>query len=185
MRERGKIEPSLAGSLLLAHPSMRDENFRRAVVLLSAHSDEGALGVILNRPLGKQLGDLKVDFATGPLAAVPVYLGGPVSPTQVILAAWQTLSEEGAFKLYFGVDVDKLEELLGEADLQVRAFLGYSGWSKGQLEDELRQDAWLISSVPGEMLGQLEGPDLWRTILGGISPEMRLEADEPENPEKN
>ena len=71
MRERGKATLNLAGSLLLAHPAMRDPNFHRAVVLLSSHGDDGAMGVVLNRPLGKHLGDLNAQFAASPLAGVP------------------------------------------------------------------------------------------------------------------
>ena len=78
MRDRGKTSVHLAGSLLLAHPAMRDPNFRRSVVLLSAHGDDGAMGVVLNRPLGKQLGDLNAQFAASAIAGVPVYKGGPV-----------------------------------------------------------------------------------------------------------
>ena len=113
MRERGKATLNLAGSLLLAHPAMRDPNFRRAVVLLSAHGDDGAMGVVLNRPLGKQLGDLNAQFAASPLAGVPVYQGGPVQTEQLILAAWQPEPLETGFRFYFGIDVDKAETLQG------------------------------------------------------------------------
>ena len=70
MKERRPVRKpkSFAGQLLLAHPAMRDPNFRRAVILLSAHSAEGAMGVVLNRPLGKQLAELNTAFALGPLA---------------------------------------------------------------------------------------------------------------------
>ena len=75
MRERRKISrDTLAGTLLLAHPSMRDPNFRRSVVLMSAHNAEGAMGVVLNRPLHKRLGELSGEFALGPLASVPLVL---------------------------------------------------------------------------------------------------------------
>jgi len=89
MRERrtAKLQHSLAGQLLLAHPALRDPNFRRTVILLSAHGDEGAMGVVLNRRLDKQLGELNSEFALGPLAGVPVYAGGPVDPQQLIIVS--------------------------------------------------------------------------------------------------
>src|SRR3954469_11144112 len=101
MRERGKTTKpkSLAGSLLLAHPSLRDPNFRRTVILMSVHNPEGAMGVVLNRPTSRRLGEINDEFSVGPLASVPVFEGGPVETEQVILAAWQ--AHEDGFKLYF------------------------------------------------------------------------------------
>ena len=87
MRQRHSHEQvSLAGSLLLAHPALRDPNFRRSVILMSTHSADGAMGVVLNRPLGKRLGELNGEFALSPLAGVPLFGGGPVEPGQLLLA---------------------------------------------------------------------------------------------------
>ena len=185
MRERGNRPESLAGSLLLAHPKLRDPNFMRTVVLMSLHNAEGAMGVVLNRPLAKTLSDLGPEFRRSELAKVPLYCGGPVSPDQLILVAWQTATFDGTFKLYFGIDPKKLEELMGETELEVRAFLGYSGWSASQLENEMKQDTWLVSSVPADLLGTLDGTELWRHIVGGLSPEWRVLADEPDDPSLN
>mgnify|MGYP001260927993 FL=1 len=185
MRERGNKPESLAGSLLLAHPKLRDPNFVRTVVLLSLHNAEGAMGVVLNRPLEKTLSDLGPEFRRSELAKVPLYCGGPVNPEQLILVAWQTTSFDGTFKLYFGLDPKKLQELMGETQLEVRAYLGYSGWSGGQLETEMKQSTWLVSPVPAELLGKLEGVDLWKRIVGGLSLEWRVIVDEPEDPSQN
>jgi len=185
MRERGDKSEWLAGSLLLAHPKLRDPNFARAVVLMSLHNAEGAMGVVLNRPLDKTLSDLGPEFSRSELASVPLYCGGPVNPEQLILVAWQTTSYDGTFKLYFGLDPKKLQQLMSETVLEVRAFLGYSGWSAGQLESEMQQSTWLVSPVPAELLGRLDGVGLWKRIVGGLSPEWRMLADEPEDPSKN
>ncbi|MDD2765642.1 MAG: YqgE/AlgH family protein [Opitutaceae bacterium] len=181
MRERDQVTSSLAGQLLLAHPAMHDPNFRRSVVLLSVHGDDGAMGVVLNRPLGKQLGDLNAEFAASTLAGVPVYQGGPVQTEQLILAAWQPEPLEASFKLYFGIDVDKAEALQGNEGVRLRAFLGYSGWTKGQLENELRHHTWVVTPVSPELLERREGQELWRAILGRLSPEWKLMADEPDD----
>src|SRR5205085_9015696 len=84
---RGEIPRNLTGSLLVAHPSLLDPNFRRAVLFISAHDpQDGALGIILNRPLDKHVGDLVTEEAPAGLADVPVYLGGPVGKDQLMFA---------------------------------------------------------------------------------------------------
>ena len=184
MRERRKVSrETLAGSLLLAHPAMRDPNFRRSVVLMSAHNAEGAMGVVLNRPLGKRLGELSGDFALGPLASVPLYSGGPVQTEQLVLAAWQT--RDDGFRLHFGVEPDKATQLLAEEGTHVRGFLGYSGWSAGQLENEMKMRTWVVADVPEDLLTHTQDESLWRTVLGRAGAEWRLLAGEPENPEWN
>ena len=187
MRERRttRKSPGLAGQLLLAHPAMRDPNFARAVVLLSAHKSEGAMGVVLNRPQRRQLAELNQAFAVGPLAGVPLYSGGPVEPEQLILVSWQWLKAESAFQLHFGIEPEKAAELVGTPGVVLRAFLGYAGWSKGQLENEMKQDTWIVSAVDGAQLEQADDVGLWRNILGAIDPELRLLANEPDDPTVN
>jgi putative transcriptional regulator len=184
-RRHARKSETLAGQLLLAHPALRDPNFRRAVILLSAHNGEGALGVVLNRPLGKQLAELNAEFAFGPLAAVPVYAGGPVEPEQLIIVSWQWLQKESAFQLHFGIEPEQAAEIVGTPGVTLRAFVGYAGWGQGQLENEMKRDTWLVSTVEGEILGQADGPELWRQILGSLDPELKLLADEPEDPTVN
>ena len=184
MRERRKtIRETLAGSLLLAHPSMRDPNFRRSVVLMSAHNAEGAMGVVLNRPLGKRLGEMSGDFALGPLGKVPLFNGGPVQTEQLVLAAWQT--RDDGFRLHFGIEPDKAIQLLEEEGTHVRGFLGYSGWSAGQLENEMKMRTWIVADVPEDLLTHTQDDSLWRTVLGREGAEWRLLANEPEKPEQN
>jgi putative transcriptional regulator len=184
MRERRKdTKATFAGSLLLAHPVMRDPNFRRSVVLMSVHNAEGAMGVVLNRPTGQRLGELNGDFALGPLASVPLFTGGPVHPEQLIIAAWQ--SRPDGFRLHFGIEPDRAIQLIGEEGTHVRAFLGYSGWSAGQLEEEMKHNAWVVASVPEDLLSQPQTDVLWRTVLGREGAEWRLLASEPEDPAQN
>lgn len=183
MRERRVSKDTLAGSLLLAHPAMRDPNFRRSVVLMSAHSAEGAMGVVLNRPLGKRLGELSGEFALGPLASVPLFKGGPVQTDQLVLVAWQTHPE--GFRLHFGIDPDKAQQLLTEDGTQVRGFLGYSGWSAGQLESEMKLSTWIVADIPEDLLTHSQDDSLWRTVLGREGAEWKLMANEPEHPDQN
>ena len=184
MRERSKISrDTLAGSLLLAHPAMKDPNFRRSVVLMSSHTAEGAMGVVLNRPMGKRLGELSGDFALGPLSSVPLFTGGPVQNEQLVLAAWQT--RDDGFRLHFGIEPEKATQLLEEGGTHLRAFLGYSGWSAGQLENEMSLHTWIVADVPEDLLTHSQDESLWRTVLGREGAEWRLLAGEPDDPEVN
>ena len=184
MRGREKVlRETLAGSLLLAHPAMKDPNFRRCVVLMSAHNAEGAMGVVLNRPLGKRLGELSGDFALSPLAAVPLFTGGPVQTEQLVLAAWQT--RDDGFRLHFGIEPDKALQLMSEEGTHVRGFLGYSGWSAGQLENEMNMRTWVVVDVPEDLLTQSQDETLWRAILSNIDHEWKLLAGEPDDPSRN
>ena len=184
MRERRKtLKPSVAGSLLLAHPAMKDPNFRRTVVLMSAHNTEGALGVVMNRPLGRRLGELNGEFALGALGAVPVYNGGPVQPKQLLLVAWQ--DRDDGFQLHFGIEPDKAIQLASESGAQIRAYLGYSGWSKGQLENELKHNTWVVSDIPGDLLDHAQDATLWRSVLSAVGEEWKLEAGEPDDTSRN
>ena len=97
MRQQPGKPQNLTGQLLVAHPSMLDPNFRRSVLFISAHdAEEGAMGVIINRPLDKHVSELVTDPAPGALADVPVFLGGPVGTNQLMFAAFDW---EGATRL--------------------------------------------------------------------------------------
>ena len=187
MKDNDEEMQNLSGSLLIAHPKLQGPNFSKSVILLSVHSkDDGALGVVLNQPMGKTLGDLDEKFKLGPLADVPIYKGGPVSPDQMILSAWQCQPESGLFKLYFGITEEKAREIReSEPDAEIRGFLGYAGWSGGQLEIELEQDSWVVSSVDTDVLGAKDGATLWRYIINDAEPSLGFLADAPDDPTLN
>src|SRR3982074_2724973 len=123
MREiRGNRQKSFAGSLLVAHPNMLDPNFRRAVLFVSAHEpDEGALGVILNRPLDKQVADLVSETPPDGLADVPVFLGGPVGRNQLMFAAFEWEKGQG-LKINHSVNVDEASMIAGTDPASICAF---------------------------------------------------------------
>lgn len=181
------IRESLAGAILLAHPALRDRTFRRTAILMSAHDGEGAMGVVLNRPLKRKLADFGADFALGPLAHVPVFDGGPVQKTQIILCAWKPHHDEESdgLQLLFGLDRERATELAGQDGVQLRAFLGYAGWSGGQLEGELARDTWVVAQLEPSIVSHEPDETLWRSVLGGINPRWRLLAGEPDEPERN
>lgn len=179
-------EMPLTGSFLVAHPGLRDPHFRQAVVLLTAHSvDDGAVGVIINQPIGQTLAELRPEFADSEFANIPLFRGGPVASEQMILAAWKWCPADGSFKLFFGIDEAKAREILEQdSGFKLYGFLGHAGWGEGQLESELDEDSWVVSPL----LPQFErehGGELWRKLIAREGPEMQLLMDEPDDPSLN
>ena len=159
--------PVLSGSLLVASPSLNDPHFSRTVVLLSAHSeDDGALGVILNRPVGKTLGELFPDHGFAGLSEVEVFEGGPVQDDQLVLAAWRWDEDGKMFKMFFGISREKAEDLLDEdGGVVVRGFLGYAGWSAGQLENEIMGLAWMPCPIARSYFEPPHDESYWHRML--------------------
>ncbi len=176
---------SFAGSLLISHPSQSEGYFRHTVILLMVHSsDDGSLGLVLNRPLKQKLGDYKPELSDSKLASVPLFDGGPVSREQLILVAWKQVDEK-TLKFYFGIDESKaLEIIANDPEFDLCGFLGYAGWSEGQLEDELKMNAWVLKKSPA-LLSDLGTPKAWHTLLTSEGPKMRLLAEEPDDPSLN
>lgn len=186
MEDLGNLAKNYSGSLLISHPTMLDPHFKRTVVLLSAHSKEdGALGVILNRPLGKKLGELEEKFAFGSLSQIPIYEGGPVSTDQILLVAWIWSDTELVFKLFFGIDPERAAELAEASGATVRAYQGYSGWGGGQLEVELEQDAWIPTQVTAPFEDEVDGVQIWRYFLLEQGSQYQLDAGAPDDPSQN
>ncbi|MBA3272345.1 MAG: YqgE/AlgH family protein [Chthoniobacterales bacterium] len=187
MRNRGEDgSQNLAGLLLIAHPNMLDPNFRRSVLFISSHDpSEGAMGVILNRPLDKQVGDLVSDEKPPQgLADVPVFLGGPVGKNQLMFAAFEWEDANG-LKLNHNVNVDEAHELVEDDPASIRAFVGHAGWSAGQLEAEMKQKAWILQKPSRDALSPDRLPKLWFEIMSGLGPWYKLLAAAPDDPSLN
>jgi len=170
----------MTGSLLVAHPSLTDSNFRRTIVFLSHHSaDEGATGLVVNRPLGESLSDLPG------LQPVPVFFGGPVQTSEIILASLQWRSDPTvvAFRTFPGP--------IGNLDIEpewhpgLRAFAGYSGWTRGQLEGEIEEKAWIVIPPTRELLSLDASDSEWKFIMRQTSPLLHLLSEAPDHPELN
>ncbi|MDZ4289647.1 MAG: YqgE/AlgH family protein [Prosthecobacter sp.] len=177
--------PSLSGRLLLAAPTMRDPNFRHAVIFMAAHtSDDGAFGYILNRPLEQRVADLLPDQDLGDLGQVPVYIGGPVSTDKLAFASMHWNKKSGTLRCQTHLSVaDALLELsMGH---EVRGFVGYTGWSEGQLEGELRKRSWITTPARKAILAAEKSPKLWASILEDMGPLYTLMAHTPENVQLN
>ncbi len=177
---------SLAGSLLVAHPNMLDPNFRRAVLFISAHDPkDGALGVIINRPLDRHVADLVMEAPPAGLAEVPVFLGGPVGKNQLTFAAFEW--EKGAgLKLNHDVRFEEASGAAGqEKPAAICAFVGYAGWGAGQLETEMKQKAWLLQKPTPSVLKLDRLPKLWFDIMRGLGPWYKMLAAAPDDPSLN
>src|SRR5436853_5089303 len=177
---------SLAGSLLVAHPNMLDPNFRRAVLFISAHdSKDGALGVIINRPLDRQVADLVTETPPANLAEVPVFLGGPVGKNQLMFAAFEWQKSKG-LKLNHNAAFEAASDAAGEKNLvTICAFVGYAGWGAGQLESELKQKAWLLQKANPSALQLDRLPNLWFDIMRSLGPWYKMLAAAPDDPSLN
>jgi putative transcriptional regulator len=172
----------LRGQVLLATPSLRDGIFDRSVIYLAEHdSKDGAYGLILNRPIGQLVGELLTDAKFEPLRHIPVHFGGPVSGESMTFSAFWW-SEENGLRSATRISAGDAIRHARQPGTLVRAFVGYSGWSGGQLEGELRRDAWFVSKAPENLLAVTHDRTLWSEILRGISPYHRLIAEAPEDP---
>ena len=177
---------SLAGSLLVAHPNMLDPNFRRTVLFISAHDpNEGALGVIINRPLDRHVADLVTEASFVGLAEVPVFLGGPVGKNQLMFAAFEWQKGEG-LKLNHNVSLEEASDVLDPKKLAtICAFVGYAGWGAGQLEAEMKQKAWLLQKPSPSVLKLDRLPKLWFDIMRTLGPWYKMLAAAPDDPSLN
>ena len=179
---------SLKGRLLVATPALFDPNFRRTVVLVGEHGEEGAMGLVLNRP-----SDVTVGEAVPPLAVVAgaearVHVGGPVQPEAVLVLAEFTDAEAAATLVVgdvgFASSEGDLEEVAG-AVRRARVFAGYSGWGPGQLETELEEESWLVEPAEGVDLFPEAGDDLFASVLRRKGGTYRVLAMMPEDPSAN
>lgn len=178
----------LTGQLLLSHPVMRHDAFRRTVVLVAAQGRrEGSMGVILNRPLGQTVASANPQFSAGAVVGkIPLYEGGPVAERQLLLAGWHWTEPERHFHLHFGLSKERAADIAtSDPGIHLRAFLGHAGWSPGQLENELENQAWAVAPMDAELVDTEDGVALWHALLNKYHPSLRLLAEAPDEPEFN
>jgi putative transcriptional regulator len=177
---------NLTGSLLIAEPSLRDPGFGRSVVLLAHHAaTEGASGFIINKPLGKSVAELVTLDELDSLADVPVYLGGPVSTEQLTFASMTWREDPGELDYETHLSSEDAAHRMHEG-FSIRAFVGYSGWSEGQLESEIQGRSWIVKK-PDDAIADIKACDetLWGSQLRTMGPYYQLLADSPDDPSLN
>jgi putative transcriptional regulator len=178
---------SLKGQLLIAGPSLVDPNFHRTVVLVGDHSEEGALGVVLNRVSESTVEDAVPELATVVDGDDTIHVGGPVQPSAiVVLAEFSNAEDARALVLgsvgFLPSEVDPLE--LGEL-LRARVFAGYAGWGPGQLDEELAEGSWIVEPALPEDVFTLEPEALWSAVLQRKGGPFGVLALMPPDPSRN
>lgn len=172
----------LRGKLLIADPSLRDSAFNRSVVLLTEHtSEQGAFGLVLNHPTDRVVGHFLKGKEFASLRQLTVHEGGPVAHDQLTFSSFWWTQKRG---LHWALRISAQEavEHAHRPGRIVRAFLGYSGWDSGQLENELLHHSWIPVSPPPDLLGNDHDRSLWSTLLRTVSPLHRILAEAPQNP---
>lgn len=177
------------GILLVAPPNLEDPNFRRSVVFLCEHGEEGSFGLILNRPLGVHLADVMEGLDN---ASIPLQQGGPVQTDTLhfLHRIGDRVPDAIAVTdhILWGGNFEALKVLIGGANVSnadVRLFLGYAGWSPEQLEFEVEQGGWILSSLAEEVVFDVAPSELWRTTLRRMGGEYAVLANFPEDPRLN
>jgi len=173
-------EENLTGSILIAHPMLRDPNFRRTILFLPTHDEtQGATGLVLNRPLTE-----RISPADGSIE-VPLFYGGPVQPAQILLASlqWRESPTMVAFRAFAGKLTD--DGIAPQWRSGLRAFAGYAGWEQGQLEAEVAEKAWIVAPPTRALIEMTNTHNAWATFMRQSGPFFELMADEPDEPWRN
>lgn len=182
MSETGKF---LKGQLLLDSGQLRGSFFQRTVVLICEHNAEGAFGLVLNRTTKNKVGEMVVADLPDTLKEFPLYLGGPVQPTALSYLHSDLFIPEANVmpNLSLGHSLDELLDL-GEsfsATRKIKMFAGYAGWSPGQLEDEMKREAWLTQPASLDLVFETPPDQLWKKILGAMGWKYKLLSQMPED----
>jgi putative transcriptional regulator len=179
----------LRGQLILASPALEDPNFRRSVVLITEHTVEGAMGLVLNRAATTTVRDAVPDLSFLTDGEDPLFVGGPVAPNGVIvLAEWNEPDRAAAIvEGDLGFVPAGLEESedLAQAIRRARVFAGHAGWGPGQLEGELEEEAWIVEPARRSDIFAPEPDGLWAAVLRRKGREYALLATMPEDPSLN
>jgi len=178
------------GRILIAEPFLPGSYFNRSIVLLVAHSGKGAIGFILNKKIDYPVSEILGDF---PDFEAEVYIGGPVSTDTIyfIHSLGQLIPGSIHVKdnMYWGGDFDEVKKLIREGLIlpeQIRFFLGYSGWDDGQLEEEIKENSWLVSEIEEDIvMVDRKTKSMWVEAVRDIGGKYTLWENFPENPSLN
>ncbi len=177
------------GKILISEPFLPDTFFNRTIVYLADHTAEGSVGFILNKKLEIKVCDAISGFDTWEEF---LSMGGPVAPdTLHYLHKLGDLIPKSVWvddKIFWGGDIDFIRDLIKKGKIkssQIRFFLGYSGWTAGQLEKELKENSWVIAKIKTDIVLNNPVDNDWKRVLRSLNNKYRIWADFPESPDMN
>lgn len=163
---------NLTNHFLIAMPGMEDPSFAKTVTYLCQHSAEGALGIIVNRPSDLTLGDIMrqmdIDLGEAEVGKMPIYFGGPVQPERGFVLHEPTASKwDSTLQVSPAISLTTSRDILdaisvGEGPRKALVALGYAGWGKGQLEQEMVENAWLSAPADQSILFDVPSAQRWK-----------------------
>lgn len=180
-----KFKPE-QGTLLISEPFMNDPNFKRSVVLLASHNEEGSVGFVLNRPMELKLEQIIEGFDH---CNLPVWDGGPVQRDGLFFV--HTLGDAIPDSipvlgdLYWNGNFETVKALIRGKKIsnkELRMFIGYSGWAPGQLENEVKNNSWLVSPASIDIVMTNDWEKLWKEVVKSMGKDFSILANFPENP---
>ena len=168
---------------------MADPYFKRSVVLLIEHEKEGVFGFILNKQINVKINKLIKDF---PKFNAPIFMGGPVQSDSLFYIHTQGEYIEESIKisdnLYWSGNFNQLKSMIENQEIfpnEIMFFIGYSGWDFDQLEDELKEESWIISDLKSNDINNLKDSELWKKTLTQMGPKFSVLTKLPEDPNLN
>jgi len=178
---------TLEGNLLIASPSLLDPNFKRTVVLITEHNEDGAAGLVINRPSVSPVSELVPQLEPLVDDGEQVWIGGPVQTDAVLVLGEFVDPDEAAVPLFGSLGFPALDDPdeVVQVTTRRRVFAGYAGWEAGQLEGELERDDWILEPALADDAFTEAPEDLWSDVLrrkGGV---YELVARMPEDPSVN
>ena len=179
---------SARGQLLIAGPTLNDPNFSRTVVLVVEHSEDGAFGLVLNRPSETTVGDAGAELDDVVDPSEPLFIGGPVQPSSVVILGHFEDPGDAALLAFDDVGVLGTASVLEELSVglrSARAFAGHSGWGAGQLDAELERGDWILEPARTEDAFSSGARDLWSEVLTRKGGSYALVARMPLDPSLN
>ncbi len=177
------------GQVLIAEPFLNDLYFKRSIVLLTEHSEDGTVGFVLNKPVNLRITEIISDF---PDFDANISIGGPVNTNTIhYIHTLGKLIPNSVFvkeNLWWGGDFDAVKYLIQKGNIQkeqIRFFLGYSGWMPNQLKGELMQNSWLVGNLDSYKIMNHNMNTLWQDTLKAMGSKYKMWINSPENPSMN
>jgi len=182
------VQPA-AGVLLIADPFLKDPNFMRTVVFLTEHREDGTIGFVINRQYEYTLDELIPEIEGHKL---PVYYGGPVQMNTIHFLHRYPEQITGGVEVipgvFWGGDFEAVVELIRSGDVdpaRIRFFIGYSGWSPGQLDSEMKEKTWLTVEASQDLVFHPNAEEIWRDSLRHLGGEYEMMINFPIDPQLN